>query len=135
MPPRPLRHQGSKQALFTLAVRTVTDLAADDVPAHLTEVFDVGLLEPPASTRALLRCMPSWQRDHRWRPRRPISGRLPAEPSDAGNTNTTLARAFDRPARLLERPCPRPPGNEVGTPGAAFARGDHHRGMHPENPA
>lgn len=52
-----LQHYGSKQALFSLAVRPVSDLEGEDVPAHLAEVLDVRLRELPASTKALMRSM------------------------------------------------------------------------------
>lgn len=52
-----LQHYGSKQALFTLAVRPAADLADDDVPAHLTEVLQVRMRELPPATRALMRSM------------------------------------------------------------------------------
>ncbi|MEN0084641.1 MAG: TetR family transcriptional regulator [Leifsonia sp.] len=52
-----LQHYGSKQALFSLAVRPATDLDADDVPAHLTEVLAARLHDLPPATRALMRSM------------------------------------------------------------------------------
>lgn len=52
-----LQHYGSKQALFSLAVRPVAELGSEDVPTHLAEVLDVRLRELPASTRALMRSM------------------------------------------------------------------------------
>ncbi|RDV45205.1 TetR/AcrR family transcriptional regulator [Leifsonia sp. ku-ls] len=52
-----LQHYGSKQALFSLAVRPATDLDADDVPGHLSEVLAARLHELPPATRALMRSM------------------------------------------------------------------------------
>lgn len=52
-----LQHYGSKQGLFSLAVRPVAQLGDEDVPTHLAEVLDVRLRELPASTRALMRSM------------------------------------------------------------------------------
>jgi AcrR family transcriptional regulator len=52
-----LQHYGSKQELFSLAVRPVDDLHDDDVSRHLAEVLDVRLRELPAPTRALMRSM------------------------------------------------------------------------------
>lgn len=52
-----LQHYGSKQALFSLAVRPAPDLAADDVPAHLAEVLAARLHDLPPATRALMRSM------------------------------------------------------------------------------
>ncbi|TRW89293.1 helix-turn-helix transcriptional regulator [Mycolicibacterium sp. 018/SC-01/001] len=52
-----LQHYGSKQALFTLAVRPAVDLAGDDIPTHLAEVLQTRLRELPAPTRALMRSM------------------------------------------------------------------------------
>lgn len=52
-----LQHYGSKQALFNLAVRPVSEMEEGDVAGHLAEVLDVRLRELPASTRALMRSM------------------------------------------------------------------------------
>lgn len=52
-----LQHYGSKQALFSLAVRPATDLTAEGVPAHLAEVLGLRLSELPPETRALMRSM------------------------------------------------------------------------------
>lgn len=52
-----LQHYGSKRALFSLAVRPATDLAAPGVPAHLAEVLRLRLRELPPETRALMRSM------------------------------------------------------------------------------
>lgn len=52
-----LQHYGSKQALFSLAVRPAADLTAEDVPAHLAEVLSLRLRELPPETRALMRSM------------------------------------------------------------------------------
>lgn len=52
-----LQHYGSKQALFSLAVRPAPGLAADEVPAHLTEVLAARLHDLPPATRALMRSM------------------------------------------------------------------------------
>jgi len=52
-----LQHYGSKQALFSLAVRPAPGLAAGDVPAHLTEVLAARLHDLPPATRALMRSM------------------------------------------------------------------------------
>ncbi|MCG8914497.1 TetR family transcriptional regulator [Actinokineospora sp. PR83] len=52
-----LQHYGSKQALFTLAVRPVAELRSDDVVGHLTEVLDARMRELPPATRALMRSM------------------------------------------------------------------------------
>lgn len=52
-----LQHYGSKQALFSLAVRPATDLAPDEVPAHLAEVLAARLHDLPPATRALMRSM------------------------------------------------------------------------------
>lgn len=52
-----LQHYGSKQALFSLAVRPAAVLTADDVPAHLAEVLRLRLRELPPETRALMRSM------------------------------------------------------------------------------
>jgi len=52
-----LQHYGSKQALFSLAVRPAADLPSEDVPAHLAEVLSLRLREIPPETRALMRSM------------------------------------------------------------------------------
>jgi len=52
-----MQHYGSKQALFSLAVRPATGLTAGSVPAHLAEVLGVRLHEIPPATRALMRSM------------------------------------------------------------------------------
>lgn len=52
-----LQHYGSKQSLFSLAVRPAEDLATDEVPTHLGEVLRLRLDDLPSSTRALLRSM------------------------------------------------------------------------------
>ncbi len=52
-----LQHYGSKQALFTLAVRPETELTPNDVPAHLAEVLAARLDSLPPATRALMRSM------------------------------------------------------------------------------
>ena len=52
-----LQHYGSKQGLFTLAVRPAADLTAEDVPSHLGEVLGIRLRELPPATRALMRSM------------------------------------------------------------------------------
>ena len=52
-----LQHYGSKQGLFTLAVRPASELAEQDVPEHLADVLDIRLRELPPATRALLRSM------------------------------------------------------------------------------
>lgn len=52
-----LQHYGSKQALFSLAVRPAAALTTEDVPAHLAEVLSLRLRELPPETRALMRSM------------------------------------------------------------------------------
>ncbi|NUU05134.1 TetR/AcrR family transcriptional regulator [Leifsonia sp. C5G2] len=52
-----LQHYGTKQALFSLAVRPATPLDPDEVPAHLREVLAARLHDLPPSTRALMRSM------------------------------------------------------------------------------
>lgn len=52
-----LQHYGSKQALFSLAVRPADELAQEEVPAHLADVLEVRLRELPSATRALMRSM------------------------------------------------------------------------------
>ncbi|WP_369130084.1 TetR/AcrR family transcriptional regulator [Modestobacter roseus] len=52
-----LQHYGSKQALFSLAVRPAADLTGEGVPAHLAEVLSARLREIPPATRALMRSM------------------------------------------------------------------------------
>ncbi len=52
-----LQHYGSKQALFSLAVRPATDLTGEGIPAHLAEVLSLRLREIPPETRALMRSM------------------------------------------------------------------------------
>lgn len=52
-----LQHYGSKQALFSLAVRPAAELTTDDVPGHLAEVLSLRLRELPPETRALMRSM------------------------------------------------------------------------------
>lgn len=52
-----LQHYGSKQALFSLAVRPVAELQTADVPGHLADVLDIRLRELPDSTKALMRSM------------------------------------------------------------------------------
>lgn len=52
-----LQHYGSKQALFSLAVRPAADLAREDIAAHLVEVLSLRLREIPLETRALMRSM------------------------------------------------------------------------------
>ena len=52
-----LQHYGSKQALFSLAVRPAHELAENDIAGHLADVLDVRLRELPSATRALMRSM------------------------------------------------------------------------------
>lgn len=52
-----LQHYGSKQALFSLAVRPAEDLTTEEVPAHLAEVLKERMRELPPATRALMRSM------------------------------------------------------------------------------
>lgn len=52
-----LQHYGSKDELFALAVRPVSELSEDEVPEHLRDVLDARLQDLPASTRALIRSM------------------------------------------------------------------------------
>ena len=52
-----MQHYGSKQALFSLAVRPDPALAASEVPRHLVEVLTIRLRELPPETRVLLRSM------------------------------------------------------------------------------
>jgi AcrR family transcriptional regulator len=52
-----LQHYGSKQALFSLAVRPATGLGVDEVPGHLAEVLAARLHDLPPATRALMRSM------------------------------------------------------------------------------
>lgn len=52
-----LQHYGSKQALFTLAVRPVEEIRGHDIPEHLADVLDLRLRGLPPETRALMRSM------------------------------------------------------------------------------
>jgi len=52
-----LQHYGSKDALFSLAVRSAPELAPGEVPAHLAEVLGIRLRELPPATRALMSSM------------------------------------------------------------------------------
>jgi AcrR family transcriptional regulator len=52
-----LQHYGSKQGLFTLAVRPAEHLSRADAPEHLAEVLGIRLRELPPETRALMRSM------------------------------------------------------------------------------
>ncbi len=52
-----LQHYGSKQALFSLAVRPAAELTTEEIPAHLAEVLNIRLREIPPATRALMRSM------------------------------------------------------------------------------
>jgi AcrR family transcriptional regulator len=52
-----LQRYGSKQALFSLAVRPAAELTADETPAHLAEVLGIRLRDLPPATRALMRSM------------------------------------------------------------------------------
>ena len=78
-----LQHYGSKQSLFSLAVRPAEDLATDEVPTHLGEVLRLRLDDLPSSTRALLRSMLT----------SPEAGRVMSEYLQERTQN--LARALD----------------------------------------
>lgn len=52
-----LQHYGSKQALFSLAVRPAPDLSPEGLPAHVAEVLSIRLREIPPEMRALMRSM------------------------------------------------------------------------------
>jgi AcrR family transcriptional regulator len=52
-----LQHYGTKQGLFTLAVRPAPDLTNAEVPGHLAEVLDIRLRDLPPAAQALLRSM------------------------------------------------------------------------------
>lgn len=52
-----LQHYGSKQALFSLAVRPAEELPEEEIAGHLADVLDVRLRELPSATRALMRSM------------------------------------------------------------------------------
>lgn len=52
-----LQHYGSKQALFSLAVRPAAEQIEEGIPAHLAEVLTIRLRELPPATRALMRSM------------------------------------------------------------------------------
>jgi AcrR family transcriptional regulator len=52
-----LQHYGSKQALFSLAVRPAAEQSEEGIPAHLAEVLTIRLRELPPATRALMRSM------------------------------------------------------------------------------
>jgi len=52
-----LQHYGSKQALFSLAVRPVGELGGGEVLDHLADVLEMRLRELPPATRALMRSM------------------------------------------------------------------------------
>nr|WP_309501168.1 TetR/AcrR family transcriptional regulator [Saccharopolyspora gloriosae] len=52
-----IRHYGSKNDLFTIAIRLPGDSTEHDVAEHLFDVVDVRLGELPAESRALVRSM------------------------------------------------------------------------------
>jgi AcrR family transcriptional regulator len=52
-----LQHYGSKQALFSLAVRPAAEQLEEGIPTHLAEVLTTRLRGLPPATRALMRSM------------------------------------------------------------------------------
>lgn len=52
-----LQHYGSKQALFSLAVKPADALRPGEISDHLAAVLEVRLRELPPATRALMRSM------------------------------------------------------------------------------
>lgn len=52
-----IQHYGSKNDLFSIVIKLAGDSTGEDVAAHLFDVLDVRLNEPPPEARALVRSM------------------------------------------------------------------------------